>query len=388
MSQVHGKTKIELYNPNTKIKKITESENVFQGQYIARYLNSAGAASNSLPYEKARRELWKTTLGGILLCRDTIPVGTEYLPASNCMVGNGAFEIVNNGQPNTLGSYNSSESSQNADCSTVTQVYDFSTQQANGEIGCICLTSEAGGYIGYGNANNLIQSSSPITWWRDRSYSVATLSGETDYVVYNDGIIYSFSYNYSTKILTMYKKHTWIRTVNLKALGPSTTTTINVVNDLGLNDSEWNSQGVNVCCSDGKIYLWCQGKYRVQPNETFDFLVYDIATNIFSVKTMTNNTTNDFYYPNGGSACGGFAHGLVSIMAKNFSTSYTIGVYFLDIDTGNIVHFFSPEDVWGETSSDSTNYFIIRDGFTNDDIFISTSKAVNLSNKKKPYQKR
>ena len=38
MTKIHGQTKIELYNPNTRIKKVYRDENVFQSAVIAKYM--------------------------------------------------------------------------------------------------------------------------------------------------------------------------------------------------------------------------------------------------------------------------------------------------------------------------------------------------------------
>ena len=45
---VHGKTKIELYNPNTRIKTVYRDENVFQSAVIAKYMRSLGRAVDRL----------------------------------------------------------------------------------------------------------------------------------------------------------------------------------------------------------------------------------------------------------------------------------------------------------------------------------------------------
>ena len=44
---IHGKTKIELYNPNTKIKQIIREENTFQSSVLASYMRNLGEANNN-----------------------------------------------------------------------------------------------------------------------------------------------------------------------------------------------------------------------------------------------------------------------------------------------------------------------------------------------------
>ena len=149
---IHGKTKIELYNPNTKIKHIVKSENTFQNSVLAHQFPM-------IPYLKQNpfnNSEWANSpivamVGGLLLFKDQIQVGSVYAPAGNVMVGNASNGIVNTGNPNELGSYNESESSFGD--TSFTQVFDFTTSQANGNIACVCLTSKWGGYAGYGNSS-------------------------------------------------------------------------------------------------------------------------------------------------------------------------------------------------------------------------------------------
>lgn len=154
---VHGQTKIELYNPNTKVKNVVRSENTFQGSVIAMGTRNLGAgnASYMTNGEVRANPIWHEVVGGIMLFRDTIQEGKHYMPAGNRMIGNGAVDVLNSGNPNELGSWNATESSSGV--SSLTMVYDFATQQANGNISCVCLTSRTGGNAGYGNASGQIK---------------------------------------------------------------------------------------------------------------------------------------------------------------------------------------------------------------------------------------
>lgn len=149
---IHGKTKIELYNPTTKIKQIVKSENTFQKSVLAHQFPMNPWLKQN-PFNNAE---WANSpivamVGGLLLFKDQIEVGSVYAPAGNVMVGNASNGIVNTGNPNELGSYNEAESSFGE--TSFTQVFDFTTAQANGNIACACLTSKWGGYAGYGNSS-------------------------------------------------------------------------------------------------------------------------------------------------------------------------------------------------------------------------------------------
>ena len=152
--KITGHTRIELTTVKTGEKKIIEHDNTFQSQFLASYLRSLGAANNS-PFsvsEWRNRPLWRNLCGGIFLFRDEITAPAEYMPAGNLMVANGSFGVTNNGTPAELGSYNSIESSTGG-ANSIALVFDWGTSQGNGTISCVCLTSEVGGFIGYGNAS-------------------------------------------------------------------------------------------------------------------------------------------------------------------------------------------------------------------------------------------
>lgn len=152
---IHGHTRIVLRNPiSGNILKDIESENVFQNTVIANGLRNLGNA-NASPYnnnQSGRDIEWKTVVGGLLLLQNTEQSGAQYMSPTNKMIGNGSVDTTNNGTPNELGSFNTSESS--VSTSSIVQVYDFGTSQANGTISSVCLTSKIGGFMGCGNPDS------------------------------------------------------------------------------------------------------------------------------------------------------------------------------------------------------------------------------------------
>lgn len=154
IKKIKGHTRIELTKVTTGEKKIIEHENTFQSALLTAFLRSFGVANNN-PFANstfAGRPLWRNLCGGIFLFRDEIQAPAKYMPAGNLMVANGAYGVTNNGNPSELGSYNSIESSTSG-ANSLSFVYDWGTSQGNGTISCVCLTSETGGFIGYGNAS-------------------------------------------------------------------------------------------------------------------------------------------------------------------------------------------------------------------------------------------
>lgn len=205
---MHGHTKIELKNVKTGLVERIHSENTFQGGMISKFMRTLGKGY-SLPFESNYnsptdlRPLYKSVVGGLFLFKNGINVGTEYMPAGNVMVGAGVRDTTHSGEPTEYGSFNSTESSVSA--SAITQVYDFTTDQANGQIGCVCLTSKLGAQIGYGhnsayNDNVHISpagssSSTDLPWGRltrinGSDYQIATVS-QNAHSIYGSTIIFA-----------------------------------------------------------------------------------------------------------------------------------------------------------------------------------------------------
>ena len=154
MGKIHGHTTIELTSVVDGSKKIIEHDNVFQNAVLAKFMRSLGYYNNN-PYANSTwkdNAAWRNLVGGIFLFRDSIDLSggdVAFMPAGNAMTANGSYGVTNSGNPIELGSYNSVESV--IGDNSLTFVYDWDTSHGNGTISTVCLTSETGGYIGYGN---------------------------------------------------------------------------------------------------------------------------------------------------------------------------------------------------------------------------------------------
>ena len=156
LARIKGHVRIELHDTRTGSNERIEGHNTFQTNVLKKYMRSLGFFQNS-PYDNSTwrsQAVWRNLCGGILLFKDEIDLtngDVMTMPAGNKMTANSAYGVSNSGNPVELGSYNSVESV--AGTSGITMVYDWNTSQGNGTIGSICLSSETGGYIGYGNAS-------------------------------------------------------------------------------------------------------------------------------------------------------------------------------------------------------------------------------------------
>ena len=156
---IHGHTVIELRDVKTGRRERVESDNIVTdgAESLLRSMGSAQVAIDRVESGtlSAIKPVWAYLFGGILLFDTAIPVSptpAKYMPAGTKMLGNGSYKVSNSGTVTEMGSYNEVESS--CTSNQLVQVYDFSTQQSNGEINSVCLTSFLAGYCGYGNSNS------------------------------------------------------------------------------------------------------------------------------------------------------------------------------------------------------------------------------------------
>lgn len=91
---------------------------------------------------------------GLLLFDSTLSNDpSRYFPEKEVrMIGHGS-DITYSGSDLTFGSFNENQSDTESE-SERTYVWDFTSEQANGIINSICLTTQTGGYIGYGTESN------------------------------------------------------------------------------------------------------------------------------------------------------------------------------------------------------------------------------------------
>lgn len=140
-----GHTMIELTDANTGKKEIHEDDNMFTNA-LADILN------NPLiyPVDYDIQNGYEYYLGGIELFKDAVDTASYYA------VGNTQIGYAIKGEQSTnavKGTYNSDESSYDAQTKTLKLVYDFATNQCNGRISSVCLTNKMGAKATYGLDN-------------------------------------------------------------------------------------------------------------------------------------------------------------------------------------------------------------------------------------------
>lgn len=292
VSKVHGKTRIILTEVKTGKKKIIEHKNTFQSRIIAAQLRSLGAANNS-PWQNetwAGRPLWRNLCGGILLFRDAITAPAEYAPATNLMVGNGAYGVTNNATPAELGSYNSIESATGG-AASLTFVYDWGTSQGNGTIGCVCLTSELGGYIGYGNASGASASARSILQNQESNQNGAHL-------YYNGTKIRIVNVDYSTKKITIAKSNDGLEIASIFQGQNEETSEISYSGSPSGDGSGYTFARA-ISATEILIYK-STTEDQISSGSSAGLLIYDAATNTASVVTVSNTSGKTIIIIEGG----------------------------------------------------------------------------------------
>ena len=194
MPALHGHTTIELHNHKTGFRERIEHDNTFTDG-ITNYLLSSGWFDNS-PFRNdtwRAQPLYQSLVGGILLfdseIEDDNGVFPTMMPAGVKMIANGSYGVANNSAVTEMGTYNAQESSFTD--SAYTFVYDWTTSQGNGEIASVSLTSDLGGYIGYGNSVSQVAHSTKKNWFENQNSNSLNFGADMAYYIKDNSIYYA-----------------------------------------------------------------------------------------------------------------------------------------------------------------------------------------------------
>lgn len=167
---IKGRAKIQLFDADTgKLTKEVIEENLITNavnniinppDFCKTGINTdvtKNLAFNPLVYvggDPTAGGVAGTMFSGVLCFRDAIPEDPNVIlmPWTNKEVGHAGGTTAN--EDSGLGTYNATESGVIENGNGYRHVWDFATDRANGEIGCICLTTRRGGYAGVNNYDN------------------------------------------------------------------------------------------------------------------------------------------------------------------------------------------------------------------------------------------
>ena len=164
LKNVHGHTVIELTNVHTGEKKIVEDDNTVTN-YVDHLLNSAWPTAHPLGWRAkgffpwfsgSQKDIIMDLTQGLMLFDKRIPEDNNFnyiIPGNVRYIGGGS-NTTYSGDCLEYGSWNENEFVDNSAVDGdryVQYVWDFATNQANGKINSVCLTTRAGGRVGAGS---------------------------------------------------------------------------------------------------------------------------------------------------------------------------------------------------------------------------------------------
>ena len=152
---IKGRATIHLFDEKTgEVVKELHEENMITNAVDTilnppDYIETGMDTENDRSYNPLRDflgNLADTAFRGVIVCRDKIPEDSNnmMLPWTNEEVGHAGISNTDT----TIGTYNANESGRIENGKGYRHVWDFASDKANGEIGCICLTTKDGGTCG------------------------------------------------------------------------------------------------------------------------------------------------------------------------------------------------------------------------------------------------
>lgn len=151
--KIKGHTTIELFDAKTgKLVQRTDDDNMLTKALYYFYDEGGWTNPSALNADALRSDALHYMLGG-LMCLDTALTESDEIvrvPAGVGMTANGAYNVLNGGNPPELGSWSELESGWQPDDS-YKMVWNYNTAQGNGTVACVCLSSLYGGMQGIGN---------------------------------------------------------------------------------------------------------------------------------------------------------------------------------------------------------------------------------------------
>ena len=296
--KLHGHTQILLRDVRTGKVERVEHDNTFTDG-IESYSRDLGCFVNS-PFmnDTVRgRALWKTLIGGILLFDTALPTSPDakYMPAGTSMTANGSYGVTNAGTPVELGSFNSVESVEGAN--SVSLVYDWATSQGNGTIASVALTTQDGGYIGYGNQSLAVASSLRNLNALQNSSGIGT--SDVASMIYGDFLYYcNRGHSSPLSSITVSKKFVPYKDIDIFTVPNVSTAEDTITFTLPDTVSGYNSYVFPAGADYPSCFIVLPEK-SIASSGTFDVYFLDVSDGTVTKKTITNNTGKALAY-NGG----------------------------------------------------------------------------------------
>lgn len=304
-----GTTRIELTDVHSGEKQIIEKHNMVTNA-LQELFSPVGMCKTASTWENSYAPYYATLLGGLLLFSGAIEEdpGNIIAPSNVRATGCAVYNVVNTTTITTRGSYNANESEVNLKNKYVKYVYDFTTSQANGPIGSVCLTSAKGGYNGYGDSQ-FIRTVSDMTYTIGDStlgyaYDCAS-DGNTRYSGLSVGTNeYLFALDIdndvawyvrleSSSVLHIIRRKARIKEISIFE---KPVTTKPIIEDTTIELAEaipTENRSYHYNDEDKALYIGCASGSYMSPNGTMTILKITIPGFEVSRYTITNTTSKN-----------------------------------------------------------------------------------------------
>lgn len=283
---IKGKSVIELYNPNTRIKQRYEDENIVTNAFKYLFGQNYFAQANTA-FMNRFLPLYKNGIGGIILFDSQIEENPDIVVAPGTVGCTGyASTSAYSGSDLSRGGMNVNETK--LIDNGMKFVWDFATSQANGDIACVSLTHANGGRIGYGSKNYCDGGNTNIYWFEQLSLGIWG-NGYYSTCIVDDTLYYASTVSVNEIVLEKYK-------IFLKEIGlRNSYATVKRISEKRITISPISGVKSSVFCVDNrKVYLMIDYN-RILDVTNFDNIKeYSLPVNATSLKKMV--VRNNYIY--------------------------------------------------------------------------------------------
>lgn len=356
--KIYGKVEIVTKTKHGLVEKV-KGENTFQASVLAKVLDKKGEFNLPTWWDYAN------LVGGLFLFDKAIPSNSRFMPAGTKMLGHGYRGCVTQGTYPLLGTYNASESA--ASASGIVQTYDFATNQANGNIKSVCLTSKMGGQIGYGIGNN-----DPYAYLEFQDILGAGIGMEGAQSGFYNGYRYYVS-DYSNGKISIQKTPIDVEKGNIfRGFSKTLEFTVSEIGTPKDVNPYWNIMGD---CGSGKFRFWSEQvggtPASVGSGGTIYYYEFDAANETLTQETFNNTSGETIRLCNYGVQ---FIGKYCFVSQFNYGTVSTDYLIF-DVDNNTFVKKLTGYADFAIYNGSSSTYYLPSE--ISDDLFLLAKMSGN-----------
>ena len=283
---IKGKSVIELYNPNTRIKQRYEDENIVTNAFKYLFGQNYFAQANTDFMDKFL-PLYKNGIGGIILFDSQIEENPDIVVAPSTVGCTGYA---------STGAYSGSDLSRGGMNVNETElidngmkfVWDFATSQANGDIACVSLTHANGGRIGYGSKNYCDGGNTNIYWFTQLSLGLMGFGYHSTCIV-DDTLYYAEAVSVNEILLV--KNKIFLKEIGLR----NSYATAKGIGEKRITISTISRvQGPVFCVDNGKVYLMIDYNRILDVTDFDNIKEYSLPVNAMNLYMMV--VRNNYIY--------------------------------------------------------------------------------------------